>query len=245
VDLGYNRGERLDYFVSRGFHFIAIDFAGVNEIGDIVAFGEEDPDAFGDVRLEALEGVDHTPHIDVSYANSAEGHLTEGLKYLHANFPGEDWGYYLNEDGTVRYSDVIVTGLSHGATSIVRFAMQRRFWRVVSSSGPRDNTCGSSTEDQSTFDPGCATGVIASWLYETPLTPIDRLYALTGTNDGQHGDILFTMETIGYIGAPVDVNGASPPYGGSHRLIAEAGHERFCNNAQYEAACDYMFGVIP
>jgi hypothetical protein len=235
VDLGFNQGELLDYFLHGGFHVLALDFAGVNEVPDIVVAGTQNPDEFGNIRLEALEGVDHTPLININYHDSLEGHLIEGLKYLQKQYPDEDWGYYLNQDGSVRYSDVILTGLSHGATSAARFGMVRRLDRVVSSSGPRDNTCGT--------DPACATGVIATWFKEIPKTPIDRFYGITGTLDIQYPEILFAMERLGYVGSPTNVLQVPSPYGGSHRLFAVEGHARFCNDVKYAAACNYMFGV--
>jgi hypothetical protein len=235
VDLGYNRGELLDFFVKGGFHVLALDFMGADEVPDIVLAGAKDPNSYGDIRLEALEGKDHTPLIDINYHDSLEGHLIEGLKYLADQYPAEDWGYYLNQDGSVRYSDVIITGLSHGATSAARFGMVRRLYRVVSTSGPRDNTCGT--------DPTCATGVVATWLKEVPKTPIDRFYAIIGSMDEQYPEDLYTMEKLGYVGMPTSVQQNASPYAGSHRLTAVAGHARFCNEAAYAAACNYMFGV--
>jgi hypothetical protein len=235
VDIGFNCGEYDPWVTTRGFHFLAVDFLGVDEY-EIV---RGDADFYGDARLEALEGVNHTddPDVDINYHDSMAGHVTEGLKYLRDQLPDQDWGYYLNQDDTVRWSDVIMTGLSHGASSVARWGMVRRLSRVVSKSGPRDNTCGT--------DPICAMGVVATWFSETPATPLDRFYAITGTMDSQYPEILYAMEQIGYVGDPVDIGNTAAPYGDSHRLTANAGHEPFCGNAQYDEACNYMFGVPP
>jgi hypothetical protein len=233
VELGYNGGGYYGWLVQRGYHVFGVDFAGVEEVPDVVG---QSADFYGDVRLEALEGVDHTDAIAINYHDSMEGHVTYGLKYLRDQFPDEDWGYYLNRDDSVRWSDVIITGLSHGATSAARWGMVRRLFRVVSSSGPRDNTCG--------VDPNCATGVIATWLGETPKTPIDRFYSISGMQDPQYPEILYAMGQLGYVGEPVNVQQIAPPYNGSHRLITEVGHQRFCGEGdQWDDACNYMFGV--
>jgi hypothetical protein len=63
--------------------------------------------------------------------------------------------------------------------------------------------------------------------------------------DDQYPEILYAMDHIGYVGQPVDVGQVAPPYDGSHRLTAVAGHIPFCGDPQYDDACNYMFGVPP
>jgi hypothetical protein len=237
VDVGHGLPELVDFFVHTGFHVLAIDFMGVGEVPDIIAAGAQNPDEYGNIRLEAFEGKDHTQLIDIDYHNSFEGHLIEGLKYLQEQYPQEDWAYYLNPDGSVRYDDVILTGQSHGSSSVARFGMVRSIYRIVSTSGPRDNSCAG--------DPNCAGGVIATWFKEvtTSKTPIDRFYAMAGTMDAEFPDITFAMERLGYVGQQTDVLKVAAPYGGSHRLTAVDGHVRFCTDAKYAAACNYMFAV--
>jgi hypothetical protein len=235
VDIGARGGSNMVWFPRRGFHFMAVDFMGVGEVPSVVGRGA---DFYGDVRLEALTGEDRVPDIAVSFHDSFEGHVTYGLAYLHSQFPDQDWGYYLNEDGSVRWSDVIVTGSSHGASSAARFAKVRRVWRAVSRSGPRDNTCGT--------DPECTEGVVATWFSEESQTPIDRYFSISGTADGQFPEIQYALQAIGYVGMPVNVEDVPPPYDGSRRLISYADHMGFCNEgAEWDDACNYMFGVPP
>jgi hypothetical protein len=177
---------------------------------------------------------------------------------LHQMYPGEDWGYFLNQDGTVRWSDVGFTGFSHGAQSAARFARHLRVYRAVSQSGPRDNGCG---KGQATgdFDPNnlpwrpvgptcdathCCVDRIYSWLDEPSATPIDRYYGFTGKNDGQYGDIMFSMDRMGYLGDFVNVHTATAPYGGSHRFYGNTGHNGFPNGFPI-AAINIAFGVPP
>jgi len=235
VDMGSSGGDNLGWFPARGFHFLAVDFMGVNEVPSVIGVS---PEFYGDVRLEALTGEDRVPDIDVNFHDSLEGHVTYGLAYLHANLPEQDWGYYLNEDGSVRWSDVIVTGRSHGASSAPRFAKIRRLWRAVSRSGPRDNTCGT--------DPDCATGIVATWFSEESKTPIDRYFSLSGQLDDQYPEIQYALGALGYLGEPVNVEEVGPPYNDSHRLISNVGHVGFCDEgAQWDDVCNYMFGVPP
>lgn len=233
VDMGSSGGANLGWFPARGFHFLAVDFMGVNEVPDVVG---RSPEFYGDVRLEALTGEDRVPDIDINFHDSFEGHVTYALAYLHTYLPDQDWGYYLNQDGTVRWSDVIVTGRSHGASSTPRFAKIRRLWRAVSRSGPRDNTCGD--------DPNCELGIVATWFGEESKTPIDRYYSLAGTQDAQFPEIQYALEALGYLGEVVNIEETAPPYDDSHRLSTNAGHAGFCNEGeQWDAACNYLFGV--
>ncbi|HMI88068.1 MAG TPA: hypothetical protein VK550_28485 [Polyangiaceae bacterium] len=222
---------------ARGFHVFAVTYyTDYNIVREDAAF-------YGDARLEVFEGVDHTEKFEfatvhIGKADSIEGRVAKGLKYLQGLYPEEDWGYYLNADGSVRWSDVIVSGMSHGASSAARIAMVRPLAGAVSLAGPRDNSCGT--------DPACATGTVASWFSEAPKTPLDRFYAMTGAIDAQHPEHLLAMQKIGYVGQVVDVDAAAPPYSGTHRLkVASGDHTDFCGVAKYRDACNYMFNVPP
>jgi hypothetical protein len=171
-------------------------------------------------------------------ADGVERRTQKALAYLHEGYPDEDWGYYLNADGSVRWSDVIFTGMSHGASNAARFAMLVRAWRAVSIAGPRDNGCTS-------LNQGNCGGIVATWLDEEPRTPSERFFGITGKADDQHTQHLFAFERLGYVGEPVVVLNGQPPYGGSHRFIADGAHEEFCGKAAYDAVCNLAYGVPP
>jgi hypothetical protein len=228
-------GAGGEFAAHRGFHVLAI--AAFQNYNIVIG----DANFYGDARKEVFEGIEYThtgdfANINMTPADGVEQRTQKALQYLDKMFPTEDWGYYLNADGSVRWSDVIFEGMSHGASNAARFAMLVRASRVVSVSGPRDNVCTSLNATN------CG-GVIGNWLYEVPQTPIDRFYALTGVTDSQHLQHLFAMQLLKYVGQAVNVIGAQPPYGGSHRLNASAGHVDYCSQASYKAACNYMFGV--
>jgi hypothetical protein len=129
---------------------------------------------------------------------------------LQTKYPEEDWGFFENKDGSVRWSDVAITGLSHGATAAaVAGHIGARMWRIVSRSGPRDNICGlpagkcSAPISTPNYDPACPDTKVASWLDEQSKTPMDRFYGLVGMMDDQCGDIMFDMHRTKYAGAPL------------------------------------------
>ncbi|HVJ16742.1 MAG TPA: hypothetical protein VM686_14975, partial [Polyangiaceae bacterium] len=167
------------------------------------------------------------------FANTAE-HVKSTLESLQAQFPEEDWGYFQNEDGSVRWSDVALTGMSHGATTAaVAGRIGVRLWRVVSRSGPRDTTCGQAGGTCSTplstpsYDVDCPQDEIAAWLDAPSITPINRFYGLVGTSDTQCGDIMFDMHYAGYPGEPTiwDVPGAVLT--GTNQFFSSGGHLDF------------------
>lgn len=223
-----------DFCAERGFHVFAVTYFADY---DIV---RGDPEFYGLARREVFEGVDYTDEyefatVEITPPDSIQGRLKAGLAHLQSLYPEEDWAYFLEPNGDVRWSDVIFAGLSHGATASARIAKLRVLDRAVSLSGPRDNDC---------LDMSCEGGVVASWFDETSATPNDRYFALTGEQDEQHPQHLFAMERLSYSGAVVDVDTAEPPYEGSRRLkTSSGGHETFCGDAEYDDACNYLFGV--
>jgi hypothetical protein len=230
-------GGQGEFCARRGFHVLAI--AAFQDYDIVLG----DPDFYGDARRQVFEGITHTTkgefaNVQMVAADGVARRTQKALAYLHGKYPDEDWGYYLQADGGVRWSDVIFTGMSHGASSAARFAMLVRAWRAVSVSGPRDNVC-------KTLNQQDCGGVVATWFDEEPATPIERFFAITGTGDAQHTQHLYAMEHIGYVGQAVTVRGSAPPYGGSHRFIADGGHQEFCGQAAYDAACNLAFDVPP
>lgn len=224
-----------EFCAKRGFHVLAV--AAFQEY-NIVDSG---PDFYGDARKSVFEGVMYTDkdafaNIQLTPADGVAQRTQKALSYLHATYPDEDWGYFLQADGSVRWSDVIFTGVSHGASNSARFASLVRASRVVSVAGPRDNLC------QNMNAANCG-GDVATWLSETPKTPLDRFFGITGVKDDQHLQHLFSMEKLGFVGEPTSVDGAQPPYGDSHRLVHSGGHDDVCANQAFQNVCNYAFGV--
>ncbi len=158
-------------------------------------------DDIGGCRLEAYEGVDHHPFIDISPPNSAEQRVIKGLAHLAGENPEGDWSYFL-EGGQPRYSQIIISGISHGASSSGVVGMKRNVARVVMLSGPLDTN--------------------QAWLSESPLTPIPRFYGFSHTGDSQHPGHLAAFEALSLPGTVTSVDGASAPYADSHRLVSSA-----------------------
>lgn len=235
IDLGVDSGGIYNFALNRGFHV----YGGQIFHCDI---NYDTREHNGDCRLETVDGMDHDPMANVSYEQSLSGRLAAGLIQLHKDFPEEDWGYFLNADDTVRWSDVGITGFSHGAQTAARVGKAMRVYRAVSRSGPRDNECGRNGQTPP-YDLNCDEKYISAWLDEPSKTPMDRFFGFVGMTDGQAGDDQFSMERMGYIGEPVDINTVPYPYNGSHRFLASGeGHSGF-DNAKYWPALGIAWGV--
>jgi hypothetical protein len=177
-----------------GFHVVSPCYEanyGVGNCGDDI----------GGCRLEAFEGVDHHPFIAIAPPDSIEVRVTRALEYLQTMHPGGDWQYYVDGDAP-RWDRIVISGISHGASSSGVVGMNRLVDRVVMLSGPLDS-------DQ-------------AWLLGVPQTPIERFWGFTHTGDDQHEGHLQSFEDMNLPGAPTVVDGAAPPYDDSHRLVTSA-----------------------
>jgi hypothetical protein len=186
-----------------------------------------------DTRWEALTGEDVSAVIDVSRADSAEGRVLAMLAHLRTADPQGDWGYYLNDDESLRDAEVIIAGISHGATSTGLFASRRTFFRAVMHSG--------------------GFGAVG----DNPATPVSRHYGLSHTDDDQHAAHLSSWQAAGLPGSPASIDGQTPPFGGAHRLItSEPNSYPHCSvvvhsssptgqdgSYIFEPAWRYMYGV--
>jgi hypothetical protein len=179
---------------SLGFHVLGPCYTsdyGVDNCGDDIE----------GCRLEAFDGQDHHPFITITPPESIETRISKGLVYLQSKNPQGDWKYYLDGDKP-RWSKIVISGISHGASTAGVIGLHRLTDRVVMLSGPLDT-------DQ-------------AWLKKTPLTPKERFFGFSHTADPQHPGHLAAFESLGLPGKSTTVDGAMPPFGGTHRLETSA-----------------------
>ncbi|MCX4245034.1 BPSS1187 family protein [Paraliomyxa miuraensis] len=173
-----------------GFHVIVPDYSNDWSCGGAGGSCNED------TRWEALVGEDVSGVIDIGRADSAEGRVVTILRHLDQIHPGGDWGYYLDDDDMLRGEDLIIAGISHGASSTGLYASRRFTHRAVMHSGGWWN------------------------VPPDPATPVTEFYGLTHVDDDQHQGHLDAWESAGMVGVPTVIEDVPPPYGDSHRLIA-------------------------
>jgi len=238
VDIGVNAGGYSSFLAKRGYHSMGAP-CGACAAPNL----DNDRDTVGTCRLGEFA--------------TTEASVKSQLTMLQAQYPEEDWGFFLKADGNVRWSDVAITGISHGATTAaIAGRLGARMWRIVSRSGPRDNTCGlgngQCTAPLSTpsYDAACPDADVASWLDKPSKTPIERFYGIVGMGDGQCGDIMFNMHRTKYLGVPTIFDNAQAVLTGTNQFFAaDGGHDDFLAgpgaNLRTDEVLDIAFGIPP
>jgi hypothetical protein len=236
--IGNGPGQGIgDWAAGQGYHVFSVGYA--NSIS-MAANGDTNPDTPGNTRMNQFDGKGRTPsNANTKRFDSIEGRVIKGLQYLDKVDPGADWGWFLNQDGTMRWSDGCFIGYSYGASHLAVIARYVRIGLGVSVSGP-----------QSEGHPD------ANWLKMPSATPVERLWAMWGTQDepamtdnGYKSHYTVTTGLLGYIGEVVHTTTAAqlgtPPLMGSHRISVDGqGHTEFCagNPPVY---CNLMFSLPP
>ena len=188
---------------SYGFHVIGLRYCNDYLIVNICN-ADTDPDCHGKLRLEAFDGMDHSPHIMVTTPNGIESRLAKLLAYLDMKFPGEGWGAFLDGGGAPLWPWIIVSGHSHGASAAGRISKVRPLAGAAMLSGPYDSK----------------NGVPALWTTEQPMTPDDRVFGFTHTLESQHSQHLTDWKSLGLdsLGMVATVDGKASPWGGTHEF---------------------------
>ncbi|MBE2252922.1 MAG: hypothetical protein IAE78_25540 [Myxococcus sp.] len=174
-----------------GFHTIGPCYASDYGVGNC---GTE----IGACRLEAFDGVDRHPFISIAPAESLERRVVRMLERLQTLNPQGDWRFFL-VNGAPRWDRIVISGISHGASSAGLIAKVRSVHHAVMLSGPLDTN--------------------QAWLSLPSRTPAAQVFGFTHTGDPQHAGHLAAFEAMGLPGAPTRIEDGGSPWGGSRRLF--------------------------
>lgn len=200
--MGYN-GELFTRLNQYGLHAIQPHYA--NKWFSLVCQEKDlEPQARGNVRLEAATGEDFSKEVDIPKPDGMMERSYQFVKWLAKENPEGKWDYFLTKDGKgLRWEDVIISGSSHGSTTAARFAKYVKVDRVVALCGPRD-------QDQ-------------DWQSLPSATPENCYFGFSHVLDGGWtGDhYCRSWELLGMhqFGPIVDVDKVPFPYGNTRRLI--------------------------
>jgi hypothetical protein len=195
-----------------GYHVIGLMYQNDVEVvgkcgGSEVPTGHSlDPNCSGDMRLEIIDGIDHSSNVNVTPANSIDNRLAKLLIYLDREFPDEGWSRFL-QDGEPKWSQIAVSGQSQGAGQAALIGKIRHVDRVVMFSGPPDARVPEVT------DPWISIGE----------TPAAKYFALFHDRDHLVVGIRANLTALDMerFGAPVQAELTEPPYGGAHILFTD------------------------
>lgn len=203
--MGHNQ-QLFERVSGYGLHAIQVHYAN-GWFGKLNKEPPPDDQYLGRIRLEAATGTDVSDAIDIPQPDGMAERSFQLVKWLAKEHPQGHWNYFLSADKkSLRWEDVIITGISHGSTTAARFALHQRVDRVVMFSGPRDQ--------------------LENWYTLPSATPKNRFFGFTHVLDGgwTADHYCRSWELLGLLefGPVVDVDQVKAPFGNSRRLTTNA-----------------------
>jgi hypothetical protein len=200
---------------------------------NVIKATPDDPEAnrqMGDARMEAFDGKDRVSWLDINPHDALEMRTQLALQYMQSQDPGGDWEYFLNADGSVRWSDVYFVGYSYGSQTLAVIAKYVRIGRGIATSGPVDEGFPNAT-----------------WIKQASATPLERMIGLFGSENLDTK--VMTTTAAGWLGPPVTVNAGATTadlMSGHLFILQGQGHSEFCagDGGNWKALCQYSFGVM-
>jgi len=153
-----------------GYHVIVLAYP--DETPAAVCRNDSDPNAFEEFRMAIIQGGS-SEHITIERAESIENRLIKLLQRLEKIRPRENWGQFLNEDGTIKWQSIAVGGQSQGGGHAAMIAIKHRVARVICTGAPKDYN---QLQD-----------VPAAFYSEESATPKDRFFAFNHRQDYMGG----------------------------------------------------------
>jgi hypothetical protein len=177
-----------------------------------------------EIRLEAIDGIDRSPLVDIDRDNSIENRLLKFLQYLDAFVTQANWSAYL--DGTnIVWSNIIVAGHSQGANMAGILAKQHEVARCLMFQG---------------LDWWFYTNQPATWISDPGATPIERYFAFGHLQDplATTSLIVQTWQAFGLddFGAVELIDGLGPPYNGTHTFMTDLPPLNYASTNDYHNA---------
>ena len=198
-----------------GFHTIGLNYPNDLAVNRDLCIGQSaDLDCYSNVRLEIIDGLDRTPLINITRANSIENRLIKLLIHLRERFPNDGWEHYLDDDNTIKWSSIVVSGHSQGGGHAGIIGRYHLVARVVMFAA---------------MDYNGRQMRPANWIAmpeSTPnATPAERFYGFSHQlDDSVNFNVLSGQVWPAYgmnaFGPVANVDEAAPPYGLTHSLTS-------------------------
>lgn len=190
---------------SNGLHSIGLQYVN----GDTVAsLCRDDPDTncHAQVREEIICGTNTSSLIDVDVTNSIIYRLDALLRYLTNQYPTEAWQAFVDENGHVLWSNVVIAGHSQGASHAAFIAKSKTVSRAVLFGNEADWVTGLGA---------------APWFSRPSSTPTYRYLAFTHEQDLVASQFA-SWDAMSISGVAINVESSQgAPFDGSHRLVTD------------------------
>jgi hypothetical protein len=195
--------EILQAAARYGYYAIGIAYSN-NQTVQSYCTGS-DPTCASNIFREMLEGVDYSPLVTVSVANSFENRISKFLLYLKNNFPDENWERFLNNNA-VMWDKISLAGHSQGSGHTLFISKNRNLLRATLFSGP--------------YSFKMANGQVPAWMSSAGLTPNDKIYGFHNSLDGltDWAEIQPTWNNIGLAGNFQSVDNTTN-FNNAHKLF--------------------------
>jgi hypothetical protein len=189
-----------------GYYSIGIAYSN-NETIQSFCSGN-DQNCVSNVFKEYLEGINHSPQVNISPANSFQNRISKFILYLKTTYPTESWERFLNADNSINWEKVSLAGHSQGSGHTLYISKVRRLARASFFSGPNGFKL--------------ANGQFPSWIAEPGQTVNARVFAFSNTLDAiaNWTELQSVYTQIGLIGTIQSVDNVTD-FKGSHKLYTE------------------------
>lgn len=191
--------ELVNTAAELGFHSVGITY--VNEIVPFTICGQSSSDCYENFRRETIDGVDHSPDVVISPANSVVNRLVKLLQYLDVIHPGEGWGTFV-QSGSPLWSSIVVWGHSQGGANAAVL-------------GKHQSLAGLAMSGQAT---DFVAGQPATW-WTGHATQTARIYGFCHVQDQLSAKLeVWDDQGLDDFGPVRDVASTSLPYAGTHQI---------------------------
>jgi len=147
-----------------GYHVLALDYW--NDGKSVQLTCGSDPECYGDVQRNRLDGSHPTQFSAVDPANSIKSRLNLAIGHLDTVDPRGGWGKF-DSNGTIDWSDIVVAGHSQGGGESAYISHIHSVLGVLMFSSPVDSD----------------NGVDAAWMSTPGATPAARMYGFDDSGD--------------------------------------------------------------
>jgi pimeloyl-ACP methyl ester carboxylesterase len=219
-----------------GYHVVFLRYP--NEVSASICHQDPEPSAFEDFRLAIIAGA-ASKHITVSRTDSIENRLIKLLRRLGQLRPREEWGQFLNNDGSIHWEMLALAGQSQGGGHAALLGVLHPVSRVICFGAPKDYSV--------------ALHAPAAWYRKESATPKNRFFAFNHEQDHQACSPEMLLENLRALdlerfGAPMSVDTAAPPYAHARILMTNYPGARVdsatAHTTMISAANERVFGKV-